>query len=350
MIPVIICGGTGTKIWPASRESSPKHFLPLFNGRSLFQINWEVLRAKYKPSEIYLQTNIKQAKLAKKQVREIRDQNIFIEPETRNQGPATGFTAAMLYKNHPHEPFMIIQADVLRMPGRKLLEMMDVCDTLARTTNKYITGGLKPKYAAMGVDYLIPGKLISKEKNIKVHEVKKFLWRGTKSQVEKYIKNHKALIHTNHSCITPTGLLEMFKKYRPEWHEPLMAIANGANPKKEYPKLPKGPIEEVTQLAHKNRETLIVELPFEWTDYGTWESLVSSSDKFQGLKSSDFINIDSKDNYVYAPKNKKVALVGVEGLIIVDTKDGLLICQKVKSSQVGKVVEILKAKGLHRWV
>ena len=72
MKPVIICGGVGTKMWPMSRSASPKHFLPLIDGKSLFEINWEVLRKKFKADEIFLQTNAVQAEIAKKLVPEIR--------------------------------------------------------------------------------------------------------------------------------------------------------------------------------------------------------------------------------------------------------------------------------------
>lgn len=122
MKPVIICGGIGSKMWPMSRSTMPKHFLPILNGKSLFQLNYETLRLKFEPRDIYIQTNALQAEIAKKQVEEIPEGNIFIEPEMRNQGPATGFAAAMLSKKYPDEPFMLVQADVLRRPGEEFLK------------------------------------------------------------------------------------------------------------------------------------------------------------------------------------------------------------------------------------
>ena len=80
MKAVIICGGVGSKMWPMSRSESPKHFLPLLGGKSLFQLNWEALRLKFSPEEIFLQTNEAQAKIAKSQVAEIVEDNIFAEP------------------------------------------------------------------------------------------------------------------------------------------------------------------------------------------------------------------------------------------------------------------------------
>jgi mannose-1-phosphate guanylyltransferase len=347
MVPVIICGGVGTKMWPESRKNSPKHFLQLFNGKSLFELNWEALRTKFKAEEIYLQTNATQAKLAQKLVPEIVSANIFIEPETRNQGPATGFTAAMLYKTHPNEPFMLVQADVLRTPAAQFISMVEVCDRLAKETGKYITGGFKPNYPVMGVDYLVPGTRVSKPDEVGVFSVAQFLWRGTREQAEEYVTTKGALIHANHSCTTPRALLEMFKEYKPEWYEPLMSIINGGSVADEYAKMPIGPIEDVTQLVHKAGNSLVVELPFDWTDVGTWESLMNYTHPKEHKNAGNTIEIDATENFIRVPKNKQVALVGVKDLIVVDTDDALLICHKNHTGSVGKIVDTLKENGKH---
>jgi len=120
----------------------PKQFLPLIGGKSLFELNWETLRKKFRAEEIYIQTNEVQAEIVKELVPEVAEENIFIEPEMRNHGPATGLAAAQLMKRgFGDEPFMLVQVDDIRVPGEKFLETIEVCDKLARETNKYITGG-----------------------------------------------------------------------------------------------------------------------------------------------------------------------------------------------------------------
>jgi mannose-1-phosphate guanylyltransferase len=162
MIPVIICGGFGTKLWPVSREHQPKHFLKLINGKSLFELNYEALRQKFESSEIYVSTNEDQAKIAQNLVAEIPQENYILEPEMRNQGPATGLIAATLMKKGFGDiPFMIIQADVLREPIGDFIKMIEACDKLARQEDKYITGGFRPDFPVMGVDYLVKGERVS---------------------------------------------------------------------------------------------------------------------------------------------------------------------------------------------
>lgn len=350
MKSIIICGGVGTKMWPASRAKSPKQFLPLIDGKSLFQWNWDSLRKKFEAKDIYLQTTKDQAEIAKQQAPEVVEENIFIEPELRNQGPATGFAAAMLYKKFPDEPFMLVQVDDMRIPEEKFFEMMDTCDKLARETDKYITGGFLPDFAATGNDWLIKGDRVTSENDIGVYKVDKFLWRGlgenAKSQAKEYHKMGLALLHANHTCMTPRKFLEMFSKYKIEWYEPLMNIVNGGSVEIEYAKMPQGPLEDVTQLVYEAGEALVVELPFRWIDIGTWEftdKYLKTSGKY--VQGENVIEIDGKDNFFKVTKDKMVAIIGLSNVVVVETADALLICRRDQSGRVGEVVELLQAKG-----
>lgn len=339
MIPVIICGGFGTKLWPISREHKPKHFLSLIGGKSLFQLNYEALRTKFKPEEIYVSTNQDQMELARKQVPDISQENYILEPEMRNQGPATGLIAAFLTKKGlADEPFMLVQADDIREPVEGFIKMIMDCDSLARRETKYITGGFHPEFPLMGVDYLIKGDRISSEGEVGIYNIKKFIWRGSNEETIEIIKDPNALIHTNHTCMTPKNLLNMLQKYKPEWYEPLSNIIGGADIKTEYAKMPPGPLEDVTQKLYENGEALVVELPFKWYDFGTFDSLYKYLVEKGLYKASEtVVDLDGKNNFVKLDDpNKIVALVGVDNLIVVDTGDTLLICNNNATGKVGE--------------
>jgi len=349
MIPVIICGGFGTKLWPVSREHKPKHFLPLIGEKSLFLLNYEALRLKFKPEEIYVSTNEDQRAMAKAQAPEIPEENYILEPEMRNQGPATGLIAATLQKKgFGDEPFMIVQADDLREPAEDFIKMMEACGEIAKKEAKYITGGFRPDYPVMGVDYLVKGEKVSGDSGVGIYKVAKFVWRGSKEQTTEFIKGETALVHANHTCMTPKNLLSLLEKYRPDWHGPLMNIVNGADVATEYVKMEPGPIEDVTQKVYEAGEALVVELPFKWHDFGTFESL----DKYlkeRGLyKAGDnVVDMSGKNNFVRLDDpNKIIALIGVDDLIVVDTGDALLICKKSESGQVGDARKEVQKRNL----
>lgn len=348
MIPVIICGGVGTKMWPMSTPNTPKHFLPLVNDESLFQINWRVLRKWFKPEEIYIQTNPLQAKLAHYQVSEIVAENIFIEPETRNQGPATGLIAANLIKlGKGDEPFMIIQVDDLRLPEGSLIGFLNIAEKYINSTGKYVTSGFEPKWHQSGVDYLLKGELVAEEGGVKIFEVADFVDRSEVDRIKNLMGSGKLLLHTNHSSMTPNGMLSMFKKYRTEWYEPLMAIANGGDVNSEFVKMPKDQIEVVTRLSHKDGRSLVIENNFEWVDFGTWEAV----SKFYGEQKitpgvGGTLQIEGKDNFLWSKSGKTIATIGLSDIVVIESEEGILVSIKEMSGQTTKVVEKINSGDL----
>ena len=343
MKPILMCGGVGTKMWPMSRQKMPKHFLPLFNGKSLFEINYETLRQKFLPSDIYVSTTESQYELVKKTAPEIPEENYFLEPEMRNTGPAIGFVAAKLYRKYPDEVFVIVQTDILREPGNVFLDTLMKMEKLVLKHNKWLTGAIKPPFFMKGVDYMVSGEKLEEE----IWDLSSWLQRDKEAEIEEAMKNNKAWLHANHYCWTPRLWLESYMKFRPDWAKPLMEIANGGDEKKIYPEILKGPTEEWTIKSVLKGEGMMVVLPFKWMDFGTWESL----DKYfetEGAHGNtpvqDIFEIDSKNNFIKSKRGKFVATIGVDDLIIVDTDDALLVCKKSQSGRVGEVVEYLKTK------
>lgn len=330
----------GTKMWPLSSPTFPKHFLPLIEGKSLFELNWETLRKRFASKEIYLQTNVEQAEIAKKLVPEIVTENIFIEPAALNQGPATGLAAALLAKKGKgDDTFFLVQVDNLREPGENIFKMMDLAEKLGKQTNKYITGGFVPDRFIKGVDFLMKGDLVSEQDGVKIFKVAEYVDRNETEKIESNIKSGKLLVHANHTCMTPNDLLKMYQEYRPDWYEPLNKIAEGADVMVEYGKMPKGSIEEITKQVHAKGDSLVIELPFEWTDFGTWESL----EKYYQAngttpKNGGLVEIEAENNFCISDNKKKVVILGVDNVIVVEGDNGVLICRRDLSGRVGEAV------------
>ena len=348
MKPVLMCGGIGSKMWPMSRKASPKHFLPLIGGKSLFQINYEMLRKKFSAGQIYVQTNRQQAEIARSQAPEIPRENYFIEPELRNHGPATGLMAAKLYSLNPDEPFITVQTDVIRRPESCFLKMIDQIEKLILKEKKLVTGGIRPTYAIMGVDYLLAKQKVGDTGDMNIYKMNKWLGRDAKEEVEKYLEQKAIFANANHYAWTPRLMLEAYKRIAPDWYEPLKNIINSSGKEneeqiiaEEYSKMEKAPIERITSIELSNG--LVVELPFEWIDFGTWESLAKYDQSGNPTESDqNNITIDSKNCFIKCTKKKTVAVIGIDDLVIIDTTDALLICPKKQSGRVGEVVDRLK--------
>ncbi|OGM77274.1 hypothetical protein A2188_02500 [Candidatus Woesebacteria bacterium RIFOXYA1_FULL_43_9] len=349
MKPVIICGGVGTKMWPLSRVSHPKHFLPIFDGKSLFQINYEVLLKKFKPEDIYIQTTEVQAKTVFEQEPQIPRGNCFIEPELRNTGPSLGFMALKLSQLDPDEPFFLVQSDDLRDPPEKFLEMIDQCDKLVRRDGRMITGGFRPDYGVMGVDYMIAGEKAENTGGVDIYKIAKFVWRSTDADADSYVKQETVFLHANHCSWTPRALLTAYQKFAPAWFASLEKIRvflendDEARIREVYSTMEKGPAENVTQ--HVFPDSYVVSLPFKWVDFGTWESFFKyRKEHGQYLPGDNILEIETKNCFVQKRDKNFVALVGVEDLFVIDTDDALLICKNNQSGKVGDIVTALKEK------
>jgi len=343
-----MCGGVGSKMWPMSRKTSPKHFLPLINGRSLFQINYDALRLKFRPEEIFIQTNADQAQIAKKQVPEIPNKNYFIEPEMRNQGPATGFAAAKLFKMDPDEPFILVQADVLRRPPEKFIQMIEEFDKLIKRDGKLITAGIRPKFPTPGIDYLTATEEIPTDSELKIFKMDQWIDRSEKEAIEKHFSQGDLFAHANHYAWTPRKLLVAYERHKIEWYRPLMAMIDAFDTNKEatvvrqeYAKMPAEPIEVVT--IHELANAYLAELNFDWIDFGTWKSVSKYLKNNNHKEKKNVLQIDSTNCFFKTNvKNKFCALIGVKDLVIIDTKDGLLVCHIEQTGRVKEVVEYLK--------
>jgi mannose-1-phosphate guanylyltransferase len=321
----------------------------LLGEKSLFQLNYEALRIKFEPHQIFVSTNVDQFPLARDQAPEIPLDNYILEPEMRNQGPATCLIAAVLYRRgFADEPFMLVQADDLREPPEKFLEMMSVCDEIAKKDPRYITGGFHPPFSVSGVDYLVRGKKIEQLNGVSVYEVDRYVSRKSEELNEGFIKDGGVFVHANHTCMTPRNFLDMIKSYKAEWYDPSFNIANGADVNAEFTKMPVGTLEEVTQEVHKDKRSLIVELPFKWSDFGTYDSLyryVTENNLYK--KPINLVEKESNSNFVLLDDpNKVVCLIGVENIVVVDTGDVILISDRRRSDLVGEMPKEIKDRGI----
>jgi len=335
-------------MWPLSTPTSPKHFLPFVNGESLFQANWRILRKRFPPEEIYLQTNASQAKIAHSQVPEIVTKNIFIETETKNQGPATGLAAANLIKlGKGDEVFMLIQVDDMRSPEDTIFDFMDLAEKYAKETNKYITSGFAPKWHQSGVDYLLKGKLLDEASGVKIFEIADYIDRSEVERIKDHMNKGDLLVHTNHTTMTPNGLLKMYQEYKPEWYKPLKKIAEGGDVAAEFGKMPKGTLEEITQQVHRKGKSLVIENPFEWIDFGTWEAVSKYYDATENFPpSGGTVEIDGDTNFLWSESGKIIATIGMENIVVIESDKGILVTQKASSAKVSQVVDRINSGDL----
>lgn len=357
---IIVAGGQGTKIWPYSRKSKPKQFQTLVGDRSLFTYNIDVLLEEFAPEDIFISTKKQYVALALEQAPKIPIKNYIIEPDiSKNRGPAEGFAFVKLSLIHPDEPFIIIQPDDIRLPKKLYLDAIYDMERLVKRDKKFITGGLRPTFPTLGVDYMELGEKVDINTNQKIFKVKKFLGRELDYQKTKELVNRNGvMIHCNHACWYPDLMLEAYKQYKPDWYKSLMEIKEcigqpneEENIERIYSEMESGPTEIVTQNIFKGG--YLIELPFKWVDIGTWNSLYQyvSEGTDKSHTEGNVIALDSKGTLVKSTKKDKlIATYGLNDMIVIDTDDILLIMPRDKADKIGEIRKEIEDKKMNEYL
>jgi mannose-1-phosphate guanylyltransferase len=347
---LITAGGQGTKMWPYSRVDTPKQFQSISGQSSMMRATVDLLLTQYNPEDIIISTKEMYVELSKQQLPEIPAENYIVEPDYRkNRGPGEGLAFLILSIKHPDEPFMIIQPDLVRTPESKFLEFIQYADEIVSKDRKMIMTAIKANNPALGVDYIQVGERKYSNTDINVYSNSKFVDRSDSLEVTQELTDTgKAYFHWNHLCWYPSLMLESYKKYKNDWYKSLMEIKKvlGKNDEKEqidriYSDMDKGATEIVMREEMKNG--YVMTLPFKCFDTGTWLSVYDIySEGNSVLKDGLVVDVRTKNSIIKGDPEKLIATLDVQNLIIIDTKDALLVANKSSAGKIDDVLEEIK--------
>ena len=351
MIALIMAGGIGTRFWPLSTKKKPKQFLNILGNRSMIQQTVDRISSQIEYKNIYVVTNFKQAELVKEHLPQLPEENIIAEPLGRNTAACIGLGAIILEQKYPlNETMLVLPADHYIGKSEKFLEIVSFASRFAQESKNLITFGIKPTFPATGYGYIEYGEKISDEK-FPVFQVKKFKEKPNFETAKKFIANGNFSWNSGMFLWTFSSILDAFKKYMPDLFFHLKKL------KKFWDKNDNSKIKEIYQnmesipidigVMEKAENATVIPIDIDWNDIGSWQAVydLMPKDENGNCFTGNIISHNSKNNYILSENKKKtIALAGVENLIIVDTKEALLICKKEKSQDVKKIVEILTLK------
>jgi mannose-1-phosphate guanylyltransferase len=356
---IVTAGGQGTKLWPYSRENTPKQFQAIVGDKPMVQYTVDLLLTRFDPKDIFISTKKKYAELSYAQAPKIPKENFILEPDyAKNRGPGEGYAFFLLSLKFPDEPCMIIQPDVLRDPETKFLDMIELAEQLVKRDKKFISAGAKALYPTMGIDYLKLGERIRSDSAMEIYKVAEFVERNNDyEQTKKLISNYRVTTHSNHMCWYPELIMDAYKKYKPDWWQAFMEMKKVMDkPNHEqlideiYKNMEAGPTEVVTQ--HLFPEGYIIMHPFVWTDIGTWETVYNylKKDDNGNVVDGNAILKETENVLVKSTKKKLIATIGVDNLVIIETDDAILVARRDKSDQVKKILEELEKRKLKEYL
>lgn len=341
MIPVIMSGGSGTRLWPVSRTKFPKQFCELFD-ESLQNLTLKRVSAFGKP---WIVTSQGLYDFTGKKAKEagFPDLNILFEPVGRNTAPAIALLCKMMeLEGKLDEVVGVFPADHLIEKEDIFNLAIELAETCARE-NKIVTLGLKPNYPATGYGYIqVEKQPFSYKKQMSSYQVVKFHEKPTLDLAKEFLRDGHYFWNAGIFVFPVRFMIELFEKFQPQIWDAFAPLKSDLKQLKEiYAQLPSISIDYAIMEHLSQKELLCVPCNPGWSDVGSWDAVAEVYMR-QGRDNKDALQVNSKNNFVIPSRDKKYAFVGVEDLIVVDTEDALLISSKGSSEDVKLVVDRLK--------
>jgi len=348
---VIFSGGSGTRFWPISREKYPKQFKPLLNGKSTFEIHINNYLERYDWSDILVSTTEKLASTVKEICPDIPLHNIITEPVRRDLGPAVAMVMLKLVKmGDPNEPTAIVWSDAVIQNKDEYFNALKIAEEmLLADRNQLIYLGEQPQYANENLGWIELGKKIDEKLSLKIYERKSFTYRPSIDKATKWFKKKTHLWNTGYFMTTPTFILNEYKKQQPKMYGILERIEKALDTDKEYdiikrlyPEMDNLSFDNAILEGLDNNATKVIGGTFKWADPGTLYALKQFLQVTQEENVTKGLvhNFKSKDSLVYNyVEGQIVSTIGLEGFIVVNTPDALLVCHK---NQIPEIKNMLK--------
>jgi len=366
--PVILAGGSGTRFWPRSRKARAKQVLALDGERTMIQQTLDRLAPVASPADVWVITNDLLDDLIAEQLPEVPREHILSEPVARNTAPACALAAFLLEKSEPETVIGIFPSDHVVKNVARFAEVVRAGIAVAASGDKVVVLGVPPSRAETGYGYIELGAEVAASQGVAVRRVKRFTEKPNAALAEQFVASGNYAWNAGIFLWSARTLANAIREHRPAMAPLLERIAEAYRTSKAefdrvfaevYPQCENISIDYAVlepRSAKGEAGSGIYCLPgdFEWNDLGCWSALhdhvagcppekVSIANVFEG-EDPLCISIDSTGNYVHAP-GKVIALVGVSNLVVVQTKDALLITTRERSQDVGKVVAELKSAG-----
>lgn len=362
MKTVVFAGGSGKRFWPLSRNKFPKQFQPIINNKSTIELMVDRIAEIYGWDSIYVPTTQILVSLIKNHFPSIPTENIFTEPTRRDLGAAVGYAMIRLRRaGFGTEPVSILWSDNFPANGQAFQESLRAGEELIRNNpERIIFLGEKPTFANDNLGWIELGEKIDEANGISVHKRQQFKYRPSIEQAQEWFQSDNFVWNTGYFVSTPDFILSQYEKQNPEMYRQLVEIENSIGTEGEentintiYPQIEATHFDNVVLEGLDNEQAIVLKTDFKWTDPGTLYALK----QFLQEKEEDNITkgltytYDTTDSLVYNfVKNQIVTTVGLNGFIVVNTPDAVLVCHKDDIGNIKKMLEEWEGTELEKFL
>lgn len=345
---VIMCGGSGTRFWPASRRRTPKQFLRLGTKSSLIQQTVARLEGFVEPDHIHLLAGTEHQDLLRRHLPQITNENYILEPSPRNTAPALALAARVLEEAHPGAVLAALPSDHAIADVNAFHRCLAQAARAAAERGVIATLGVQPDYPEVGYGYIEVGEEIISGLRI----VKRFVEKPSLELAGEYLASGNFLWNSGMFVMRSDTLGDKFVAHQPQIHKiiweqlPSPGARNFSDRLGEaYPRLPAISIDYA--ILEKSAEGVVcVPADIGWNDLGSWIALEKlwGVDKPGNAANDRYYAIDSSGNII-SRASLEVALIGVHDLVVVERNDVVLICDKSRCQELREMIELLEREG-----
>ena len=341
---VVMAGGVGSRFWPRSRKTLPKQLLNLFGEFTMIQETVKRLDGFIDADKIFVITNKVQKALIEEQLPQIPKDNIVAEPVGRNTAPCVALAAAIINEIKNDAVIITLPADHLITDTKKFRQSLQSAAEFAHQSKGLVTFGIEPKRPDTGYGYI---NFDREEIKPQVHKVKKFVEKPNLETAQQYLASGEYLWNSGMFIWRADVVLDEIKHHLPEIFNSIIMLnkdPSSSNFYRElddiYPDLRSISIDY--GIMEKSDKVFLVKSNFDWSDVGSWETAYEllQKDADMNAKIGDVFSAGSKNSFVYSP-GKFAAVVGMENVIVINTEDALLVCNRNNVQDVRKVVDFL---------
>lgn len=344
--PVIMAGGTGSRLWPMSRALHPKQFLRLTSEYSMLQETALRVGGVTQQNNIVI-CNEDHRFLAAEQLREIdRLGNIILEPVGKNTAPAIALAAFQLSQTDPEALMLVLAADHV-IQDRLAFEKSVLVAQLAAEKGKMVTFGIVPTHAETGYGYIRRGGKVDEG-----FEVEQFVEKPSKELALQYVDAGDYYWNSGMFMFKASRYLEELKLHRPDIYSVCEQAMKTTTGDLDFTRISEDIFNECPSdsidyaVMEKTQDAVVIPLDAQWSDVGAWSALwdISEKDSAGNVLKGDVIVHNSTNSYFNA-EQKMIAAVGVDNLVVIETKDAVLVANKDQVQDVKEIVEHLKSNG-----
>ncbi len=345
---VVLAGGAGERFWPASRERRPKPFLRVIDGRSLLDATLARARRFAGRDRVWVICGREHAG-AIRRATGLPAKRIVVEPKRRNTAMAVAVAAACVADEDPAAVLAVLPADHVIPDVRAFAAAMRRAAAAAREAGVLVTLGVQPTRPDTGYGYIQVGPSVSGHPGLR--RVRRFVEKPNAAKARRYLRAGNYLWNAGIFVWTAKTILAEIEDCAPELHRALAPLASARRPaavsalERAYRRAPSLPID--VAVLERSRRVWTIPVAFHWSDVGTWQSLAEELGVGAGrsrVVAGDLAFDDTGGNLVWGD-DRAIALLGVEGLAVIDSGDALLVARLDRGSDVKRIVAALKEKG-----